>query len=532
MGICWARSSAFAVFSLLLAAPAWAAGQLVLDTTPPGAAVILNGQPIGETPFVHERLQAGTHQLTLSRPGYQSVTLRVTIQNDLTTRQRVTMTPERRPPSGELVVESMPAGADVYLNGRWLGKTPLHVPVAAGTHRLSLRHPGYEASARTVRVVSDLTTTQRLTLSAIAPTPPSAVAARPKPEPIPTAEPPPPPPSPTPEPTTEPTMTPTPEAMLEPSPRATPEPTPTPTRDKSFPPGRVQAPASQSHVASDRSNPGNASPHPRAAARPEVVAPLRPPPRHMPRSTPPAPHESPPESLVDSPPALPVDWAGHAERARHAGFSLMMLGFVATLGHALWRQRAKPLDWQPDSPSADFHLLPELADEVGRLAAQATRSAILRAELGNWTQALADLGEAFRLLPSAGTAYNLALGWELTGMPDWAEVAYRTAIHLDPDHRDAGLNLANLCVVQGKSLDAGVIFRALVKRHAEDGAIAYNHGNLLASLGQLGPALSELKRARRLMPSDPSPAINLRLLRRQKAAELWARALRRGPRAR
>lgn len=531
MGIYSARSSAIAAISLLLATPAWAAGQLVLESTPPGAAVSLNGQPLGETPVIHERLQAGTHQVTLSRPGYQSVSLRVTIQNDLTTRKRVTMTPERRKSPGELVIESKPSGADVYLDGRWLGKTPLHVPVAAGTHRLSLRHPGYEASARTVRVVSDLTTTQRLTLLAIAPTPPPAFAARPKPEPTPTAEPSAPPPQPTPEPTPEPTSEPPFESMPEPPLDLTPIPIdPTPL------PEGAEAQASRTRVPPARPSHMDESPPPRPSARPEVVAPLPPQARHSPRSTPHATVETPPERLVDSTPATPFDWASqwasHAERARHAGFSLMMLGFVASLGHALWRQRAKPLDWQPDIPSAGFHDLPEQADEVGRLAAQATRSALLRVELGNWSQALADLREAFRRLPSAETAYNLALAWELTGMPDWAEVAYRTALQFDPGHRDAGLNLVNLCVAQGKPLSAGVIYRTLMKQHVDDGAIAYNHGNLLAALGQFKPAMGELKRARRLMPSDPAPAVNLRLLRRRNAAELWARALQRGPRAR
>jgi Flp pilus assembly protein TadD len=470
----------------------------LLESNPPGAAVTMSGRRIGETPLIHEGLHAGSHTVTVTRPGYLPLTLRVTIQDDLTTRQRLTLTPERRTPTGELLVSSMPSGADVYLEGRWIGRTPLHTSVSAGQHRLSLRQEGYESVTRTVKVVSDLTSAQRISLVAIAPEPPPPLAARPVPTP-------------------------------EPAPSPTPSPTPSPLSVASTPvpaPPAVRAPrdrvVSTPHL---RPEPEPAKP---PATRPPITEPRA---RRASGGSSPSMSNLPAVQL----PELQVpqlDWTTLGERIRHAGFSLMMLGFVATLGHALWRQRPRSLPWQPDAPSSGFHPLPPWPGDTGYLAARATDSAIRRAERGDFAQALADLSEAFRLIPCAETAYNLALGWEFTDMSGWAEVAYRTALQFDAEHRDAGLNLANLLVAHEQALPALVLYRQLSERLPDDGAIAFNFGNLLASLGQLDHAQAQFKRARRLLPGDPGPRVNLGIVRRRKRALFWARALRRGPRAR
>lgn len=229
-------------------------------------------------------------------------------------------------------------------------------------------------------------------------------------------------------------------------------------------------------------------------------------------------------------PELP--WEDLPSRLWHAGFSLMMLGFVATLGRAVWKRRPMPLEWQPDMPASGFHPLTAFSGAPALLAARFTLSGIARAHDGAEAEACADFREAYRLAPSAASAYNLALAWERAAELDWAEIAYRTAFQLDPEHRDAGFNLAARLVSREKPLEALVLYRYLVSRHPEDGAIAFNHANLLAACGQLALAASELERARRQLPHDPAPWVNLRLLRRRIRAQFWARALRRGRPAR
>jgi hypothetical protein len=56
---------------------------------------------------------------------------------------------------GELSVESRPAGANVFVDGRLVGTTPLLLPdVAAGEHAIHLERDGYKRWASAVRIVA------------------------------------------------------------------------------------------------------------------------------------------------------------------------------------------------------------------------------------------------------------------------------------------------------------------------------------------------------------------------------------------
>jgi CRISPR/Cas system-associated exonuclease Cas4 (RecB family) len=56
-----------------------AEARLAIDSTPPGAEVLLDGQPIGVTPLRDVRLAAGEHALTLRREGHRSHAMRVSL---------------------------------------------------------------------------------------------------------------------------------------------------------------------------------------------------------------------------------------------------------------------------------------------------------------------------------------------------------------------------------------------------------------------------------------------------------------------
>jgi hypothetical protein len=51
-------------------------------------------------------------------------------------------------------VESRPAGAEVLVDGRTAGNTPVSVDLSAGQHKVTVRAPGYDGSERTVNVES------------------------------------------------------------------------------------------------------------------------------------------------------------------------------------------------------------------------------------------------------------------------------------------------------------------------------------------------------------------------------------------
>jgi hypothetical protein len=67
---------------------------------------------------------------------------------------------------GSLSVETDPAGAAVYLDGRFVGQTPLTLPaLAAGDHRLRVLKDGFLENSRLVRIETAKTETVRLRLT-------------------------------------------------------------------------------------------------------------------------------------------------------------------------------------------------------------------------------------------------------------------------------------------------------------------------------------------------------------------------------
>ncbi|HXU68610.1 MAG TPA: PEGA domain-containing protein [Polyangia bacterium] len=95
---------------------------LEIATRPPGAAVSLDGTPVGVAPLALE-IAAGPHQVSLSKARYAPVASTVAAPGKLD------IALER--PRGTLVVESTPSAADVLVQGRRQGKTPLRLDVAA-----------------------------------------------------------------------------------------------------------------------------------------------------------------------------------------------------------------------------------------------------------------------------------------------------------------------------------------------------------------------------------------------------------------
>jgi hypothetical protein len=130
--------------------------------------VLVDGREYGRTPLTVGNLSRGSHNVRVIRDGYEPDDRQVTV----TSAQRahsmtVRLTPQRvaavasagsRPPApsaAPLTVESRPAGAAVFLDGRLVGSTPLVVPdVAAGEHALHLDRDGYRRWSSAIRIVT------------------------------------------------------------------------------------------------------------------------------------------------------------------------------------------------------------------------------------------------------------------------------------------------------------------------------------------------------------------------------------------
>jgi formylglycine-generating enzyme required for sulfatase activity len=131
----------------LVLEPAWA--EVSVDSVPPGAAILVDGESAGTTPAVVEILQ-GERQLILQLETYadwsQDLEVEAGAAQDL---GQITL----QPAAGLLELDSVPAGANVTLNGEFQGQTPLTLEVSPGrSHRLAVFKPGYRRHSDTIEL--------------------------------------------------------------------------------------------------------------------------------------------------------------------------------------------------------------------------------------------------------------------------------------------------------------------------------------------------------------------------------------------
>ncbi len=142
-------------------APGWA--EVSLDSQPPGAAILVDGEQRGTTPALLE-IDGGEHQLILQRPGYADWQQSV----DIVPGQPLQLdTAVLQPAAGVLELASVPAGANVTLDGEFLGQTPLQLELVPDrAHQLAVFKPGYRRHSSTVQLAAAARDSQTITLKA------------------------------------------------------------------------------------------------------------------------------------------------------------------------------------------------------------------------------------------------------------------------------------------------------------------------------------------------------------------------------
>jgi len=125
--------------------PAWA--NIAISSVPIGASIYVDGEAVGTTPALLEILQ-GEHIVELQMPRYRSwqhtLSVSAGVHQNL---EPVTL----QAADGVLRLSSDPAGANVTVDGEFLGQTPLSVSLQPdGGHRLAIFKPGYSSAVRTV----------------------------------------------------------------------------------------------------------------------------------------------------------------------------------------------------------------------------------------------------------------------------------------------------------------------------------------------------------------------------------------------
>jgi PEGA domain-containing protein/protein kinase-like protein len=161
------------------ARPAATTGRLIVQSTPSRASVTINGTWRGRTPLTLDGLSFGTYVVRVVQPGYRTAREEITLNardtsRTLTTRLELdpqtapragtgqAAAPAPPPPAtasesftGSIYVDSRPRGANVLVDGKSVGQTPLSVPdVRIGSHVVRIEMAGKKPWTATTRVAA------------------------------------------------------------------------------------------------------------------------------------------------------------------------------------------------------------------------------------------------------------------------------------------------------------------------------------------------------------------------------------------
>ena len=138
-------------------------GYLSITYQPAHAVLKIDDRRIkGPSPFQH-RWPAGIHKVVLFADGYQTLAREIRVRpkerNELTLELKPKANKSKQVPMGKLNIISEPGEAEVSLNGKDVGKTPLYALAIPPRKSILIliKRPGYEDFSRTVTLLSGQT---------------------------------------------------------------------------------------------------------------------------------------------------------------------------------------------------------------------------------------------------------------------------------------------------------------------------------------------------------------------------------------
>ena len=123
---------------------------VLITSKPDTAAVKFQGRNLGSTPVVIRDLPYGDYKAELSRHGFNPQTVSWRIDSPLPKRVEGSLDSNL----GTLIISSVPANAEVIMDGKSIGRTPFRDQVEEGKHEIELRRNGYVSLQKSVQVRS------------------------------------------------------------------------------------------------------------------------------------------------------------------------------------------------------------------------------------------------------------------------------------------------------------------------------------------------------------------------------------------
>lgn len=151
-----------------ISAPVPITGSLAVESTPPGATISIDGKEMGVTPRSFHDVIIGAHRVTLSKTGYQSSTVDVTVTKDQTTRVKETLSDV-----GEMTISVWPTYSTLEVDGKRLnvngGKATLHGAVGSSHHANLSYYDSYTKLSKSFTLTPGQELSLRLKKRAIVP---------------------------------------------------------------------------------------------------------------------------------------------------------------------------------------------------------------------------------------------------------------------------------------------------------------------------------------------------------------------------
>jgi len=125
---------------------ALADGRVEVSSNPGEANVSIDGEFRGRTPFAVRLTPGKAHELTLTKPGYETATRSLSVASDSGRKLEIELTPQY----GEVEVASTPPGADVVVDGERRGATPATLSLTGVSHEIEIRQAGFATATQKV----------------------------------------------------------------------------------------------------------------------------------------------------------------------------------------------------------------------------------------------------------------------------------------------------------------------------------------------------------------------------------------------
>ncbi len=139
-------------------------GQLMVTANVDGAAITVDGRsnPAWVTPFTIPDLGPGTHNVSITKEGYDNYQQSVTVESGQVAKVEANLSS----PKAEFDIATKPPGLEILIDGKSYGPSPVRAVVEPGIHTYTVKRPGADPYENSVKLQAGSLVSKTVTLGA------------------------------------------------------------------------------------------------------------------------------------------------------------------------------------------------------------------------------------------------------------------------------------------------------------------------------------------------------------------------------